>query len=115
MPNVDMDETWARFTETGSEWMPKFPPFVKVPREEAQKATGYSLETAVRTQDEHDSGYLVSLEMFHQLHCLVSGLSIKILGNTYKTQDTLRKFVHFDYYQNLNPDWAKTTPPHSTH
>ncbi|KAG4439013.1 hypothetical protein IFR05_005529 [Cadophora sp. M221] len=90
-PNDAMDRAWGHFTDTGSEWMPDFPPFLRVPRAEAQMATSHSLDAAVQSQDENGSGYLVSLEMFHQLHCL----------------DMIRKFVHFDYYQNLNPEWAK--------
>ncbi|KAH6716955.1 hypothetical protein BKA61DRAFT_718628 [Leptodontidium sp. MPI-SDFR-AT-0119] len=36
-PNGGMDQAWGRFTDTGSQWMPDFPPFVRVPGGEAQR------------------------------------------------------------------------------
>ncbi|KAH8592567.1 hypothetical protein B0O99DRAFT_517225, partial [Bisporella sp. PMI_857] len=76
-PTSEMDHAWSHFTKAGSE--------------DAQKSTAYPLDTAVKMKDTDNQGYMASLEIFHQIHCL----------------DMIRKFVHFDYYKKHDEKWAK--------
>ena len=53
--------------------MPEYPALVSVPMEDAAKSTANPIDTALRLKDDHGSdGYMASLEIFHQIHCLVS-------------------------------------------
>ncbi|KAM3550205.1 hypothetical protein ARSEF4850_008456 [Beauveria asiatica] len=74
-PSPEMDKTWGRFTEMGSN--------------DARASTSYSLETAVHLEETQNIGYMASLGFFHQIHCL----------------NMLRKFIHLDYYKEKTPDW----------
>jgi hypothetical protein len=41
--------------------------------EDAAKSTANPIDTALRLKDDHGrDGYMASLEIFHQIHCLVS-------------------------------------------
>lgn len=56
------------------------PAVLNVSREDAQRSTAYSLETAAQLPETDYNGYMASLEIFHQLHCLVSFLSMVKIG-----------------------------------
>ncbi|EJP70447.1 tat pathway signal sequence [Beauveria bassiana ARSEF 2860] len=74
-PTPEMDKTWGRYTEMGSN--------------DARASTSYSLETAVHLEETQNIGYMASLGLFHQIHCL----------------NMLRKFIYLDYYKEKTPDW----------
>jgi hypothetical protein len=59
---------------TDAAWMIPVPAVLNVSREDAQESTGYSLETAAQLPETEYTGYMASLEVFHQLHCLVSSI-----------------------------------------
>lgn len=59
---------------TDAAWMIPVPAVLNVPREDAQKSTGYNLDTATQLPETEYTGYMASLEVFHQLHCLVSSI-----------------------------------------
>lgn len=71
------------------EFMQGYPPLLKVSTEAAQSSTSYPLKTAVKLRDTTEEGYMASFAVFHQLHCL----------------NYIRKFVHFDYYNET--EWAQ--------
>lgn len=52
------------------EIMPFFPALLNVSREDFEKSTRYTAATAVQFR-ELNEGYMASLELFHQIHCLV--------------------------------------------
>ncbi|KAH8717360.1 Cyclochlorotine biosynthesis protein O [Beauveria bassiana] len=56
---------------------------------DARASTSYSLETAVHLEEMQNIGYMASLGLFHQIHCL----------------NMLRKFIYLDYYKEKTPDW----------
>ncbi|KAM3517186.1 hypothetical protein NHJ13051_009206 [Beauveria bassiana] len=74
-PTPEMDKTWGRYTEMGSN--------------DARASTSYSLETAVHLEETQNIGYMASLGLFHQIHCL----------------NMLRKFIYLEYYKEKTPDW----------
>jgi len=88
--------------------------------EEAIARLGKSTVEAVRYPEELAEGYMASMEVFHQLHCVVGlssffgrgGGSVEVL--TSGVQDLLRRRIYIDYYSKKNPDfWASpTTPTH---
>jgi hypothetical protein len=53
--------------------MPEYPALLSVPIEDARRSTTNTIETVVRLEDDHGGdGYMARLEMFHQIHYLVS-------------------------------------------
>ncbi|EGX96356.1 hypothetical protein CCM_01012 [Cordyceps militaris CM01] len=96
-PSPEMDNTWGRYTEMGSsmlvkidkESMPDYPPILNISTDDARASTSYSLETAVHLEETQNIGYMASLGLFHQIHCV----------------NMLRKFIYLDYYKENTPDW----------
>jgi hypothetical protein len=55
------------------EWMSKYPALLSFPKEDTERSTANTIERAVRLKDDNGKdGYMASLEIFHQIHCLVS-------------------------------------------
>jgi hypothetical protein len=53
--------------------MPEYPALLSVSMEDAERSTANPVETAVRLKDDRArDGHMASLEIFHQMHCLVS-------------------------------------------
>ncbi|KGQ11832.1 hypothetical protein BBAD15_g2423 [Beauveria bassiana D1-5] len=94
-PTPEMDKTWGRYTEMGSSML------VKIDEDDARASTSYSLETAVHLEETQNIGYMASLGLFHQIHCL----------------NMLRKFIYLDYYKEKTPDWFSQPylRPHADH
>ncbi|KAM0667659.1 hypothetical protein ACQRIU_003524 [Beauveria bassiana] len=88
-PTPEIDKTWGRYTEMGSRSMPDYPPILNISTDDARASTSYSLETAVHLEETQNIGYMASLGLFHQIHCL----------------NMLRKFIYLDYYKEKTPDW----------
>ncbi|KAF2112271.1 hypothetical protein BDV96DRAFT_459257, partial [Lophiotrema nucula] len=71
-PSPEIDFEWDRFTDHGK--------------------NDFSQSTAVELEpDNGGSGYMASLEMFHQLHCL----------------NYLRKWTYIDYYKRIDHFWRE--------
>ncbi|KAK0109488.1 hypothetical protein ONS95_002180 [Cadophora gregata] len=88
-PSPAMDQSWDRYTEIGSVSMPGYQPLLNVSTEDALRSTGWPLETVVHLNETQNMGYMASVAMFHQTHCL----------------NMLRKFIYLDYYQESEPRW----------
>ncbi|KAI1119895.1 hypothetical protein F5Y10DRAFT_259447 [Nemania abortiva] len=78
-PNVDVDAAWKRITKVG--------PF-SLTAEDVIKM-GKSAEECSKLPEELGGGYMGTVEVFHQLHCL----------------DMIRKYTYLDYYLHKNRDY----------
>jgi len=54
------------------EWMPGNPAILNASAADVQQATSVSIDSAVKLPEDDGEGYMVTLEVFHQIHCLVS-------------------------------------------
>jgi hypothetical protein len=63
------------------EFMPEYPAFLNASKEDFETNTAYTAKTGVRFDD---GGYMVSLEMFHQIHCLVGVPSFQCVSELIK-------------------------------
>lgn len=81
---------------------------------------------AIKFAPEYGGGYVVEIEVFHQLRCLVGSSGSGKLRSKLKTQNMLRKLIYRDYYNTtehmprifeVNPDVLRDhtgmTPLHS--
>ena len=57
---------------TCPEWMPGNPAILNASAVDIQQATSVSVDSAVQIPEEDGEGYMVTLEVFHHIHCLVS-------------------------------------------
>lgn len=92
-PSAQLDSEWDRFTTNGEPspkrrekhlevsandrvniaWMVETAVVLNISMDEVrQSSNDDSVETLVRLDHENGEGYMGSLELFHQLHCLVS-------------------------------------------
>lgn len=78
--------------------MPGTPLILGVGAEELELSrNNFSLETVVELEaDNGGGGYMASLEMFHQLHCL----------------NFLRKWTYMEYYQGIDDFWKEENKFH---
>ena len=69
--------------------------------EQGLRDRGVDVDSAVILPPEVGGGYMLLLEFPHQLHCVVSPLSPprRLYINPKTTQNLLRKFSYWDYYQ----------------
>ncbi|KAG5981163.1 hypothetical protein E4U55_003223 [Claviceps digitariae] len=68
-PNPQLDEAWDRFTT--NPWMPETAVLLNVSKDEVLRSqNGARIDTAIQLDEKNGGGYLATLEMFHQLHCL---------------------------------------------
>jgi hypothetical protein len=76
----------------------------KIPKSEAVKLLN---QTAVMPNgpDEGDKnrGYIVELDVFHQLHCLVSFRNRTRLQDSHMSKNMIRKALSPDYYPHVTP------------
>lgn len=81
-----------------------------VVQEEEIENRGKLRNSSVVLSNNQQSGYMVSIEAFHQVHCLVRHILncpfLRIIGKlTYNSwQDLLRKYSYIDYYKAKEPD-----------
>ncbi|KAG5994684.1 hypothetical protein E4U43_003193 [Claviceps pusilla] len=88
-PSRQLDEAWDRFTT--NPWMIETAVVLNVSRHEVHRSGNNArLDTAVELDGENGGGYMATIEMFHQLHCL----------------NLLRKWTFADYYQSIDPLWT---------
>ena len=68
---------------------------------------GKSPEDAVQLPGSLGGGYMGTVEVFHQLHCLVSETSntFAVELRSHLLQDVIRKYTYLDYYGPKNPEF----------
>ncbi|KAJ3510759.1 hypothetical protein NLJ89_g4492 [Agrocybe chaxingu] len=78
-PNLQIDEAWNRIV---SNMKP-----TRLTKEQLDRMGIKITPSKVRFSDEDGGGYMGTIEIVHQLHCL----------------NTLRKYVHYEYYKKFDP------------
>ncbi|OAL31800.1 hypothetical protein AYO22_00670 [Fonsecaea multimorphosa] len=85
-PSPEIDAAWDRFTT--NPWMVETAAVLNVSRKEMYSSGNTAaLETVVELDQENGGGFMGTLEVFHQLHCL----------------NVLRKWTYWDYYVDTDP------------
>ncbi|KAM3450332.1 hypothetical protein MY3296_006220 [Beauveria thailandica] len=89
-PSKEIDSAWDRFTT--NPWMVETAAVLNVSAQESARAMNdRAIETVVRLDQDSGGGYMGTLEVFHQLHCL----------------NILRKWTYIEHYSAVDPFWAK--------
>lgn len=62
--------------------------------------------------DEDGGGYMTTMEVTHQLHCLVSLVRVLSRAVTHLTslQNLLRKSTYYDYYKSMADPLLRSSP-----
>ncbi|KAK3171335.1 hypothetical protein OEA41_003419 [Lepraria neglecta] len=62
-PNDEIDAAWSKITDIGA---------MRISEEELEKLNPLFAKSAVRCPEKMGGGYMGSLEVFHQLHCVIA-------------------------------------------
>ena len=84
----------------------------RVTLEQLQKIGKTNLASKVKLLEEDGGGFMVSLEVFHLLHCLVRAHLVgdSLLLIFFFLKNTIRKYSYLEYYGTVDPALAEASP-----
>jgi hypothetical protein len=102
-PEKSIDDAWARYTH--SPWFDGGSVVLGVSADDIRRSRKAGedewFNSTVRLDEQNGGGYMATLEVFHQMHCLVCifVLSHHMFPKLSKQQDEIRRYTYPEYYQ----------------